>query len=404
MSSAAINKPSGLSAAFAAAPVDIPKGHAQDLGKHGFNDARMLPTPPHSISPTLPPQSFHPAHDRQDTPSSGDGARLTPPSHTDADVDLSGGQRLSSAALEALGNNRITPAYLAQHHLPELLLEQGPLAIRYILSHLAQTVPGFSRIAPAKARRIVVAALEGKFKVDITVEYEKVGWGRWDARRKGEPRKRRESMLGNGLDALQEEGEEWEAQYNSKGALQIPSFNRTRQRGGAADRDYSHSYDSAMSGMDNSYDEMDAMSLDGDEHDGSSYSHSESDMDISETTEEQDWAASDAAGRWEWDMPFSASPMTERKDGSASFSHSRSRLSASKSPNLRPQPNSFGSLSIPNGTAKAYHNDITSLNSIAQSVPTNFNKPATAPVFDNQVTLQEQEAVKALLAMGTSVP
>jgi hypothetical protein len=143
----------------------------------------MLPTPPHSISPNLP-------------------ATVRRPS-TDSDLDLKDApaqqqaNALSAEALDSLGDlesaGAISPTMLAKHHLPELLLSHGPLAIRHIMGHLTTSVPGFSRITSAKARRLVVAALEGRGAgsdgagPNGDVIFDKVGWGRWDARLKGQP-------------------------------------------------------------------------------------------------------------------------------------------------------------------------------------------------------------------------
>lgn len=101
------------------------------------------------------------------------------------------GRGLNSLAdLGAAGT--ITPVMLAKHHLPGILLENGPLAIRHIMGYLTTSVPGFVRIPPARARRLVVTALDGRVGGgeqggaggDIVI-FEKVGWGRWDARRRG---------------------------------------------------------------------------------------------------------------------------------------------------------------------------------------------------------------------------
>ena len=159
--------------------------------------ASGLPTPPNSISPTLPPQGFK----------SGIAAGPpTPPAagHDESDIDLqdavdhANSQDAMSATLyrdggsDAVGN--ITPTMLAQHHLPGILLEHAPLAIRYIMSYLCQQVPGFSSIPPARARRLIVAALEGRGEdgeqgsLNKEIVFEKVGWGRWDARRVGQTR------------------------------------------------------------------------------------------------------------------------------------------------------------------------------------------------------------------------
>ncbi|KPI42189.1 uncharacterized protein AB675_5327 [Cyphellophora attinorum] len=135
----------------------------------------QLPTPPHSLSPNLP--------------ASGD-----------SDLDLKDAPALQNAlnaeALDSLGDldsaGAITPSLLAKHHLPEILLSHGPLAIRHIMGYLTTSVPGFSRITSAKARRLVVAALEGRGSGDGAgingdVVFDKVGWGRWDARLRGQP-------------------------------------------------------------------------------------------------------------------------------------------------------------------------------------------------------------------------
>lgn len=146
---------------------------------------RPLPTPPNSISPALPPHGLKAQLQK---------ARLTP---IDSDLDLQDGQDEAagvhgsprSSPYDSAG--AITPMMLAKFHLPEILLSHGPLAIRHIMGYLTTSVPGFAGIPPAKARRVVVSALEGRGGggegggLDGDVEFEKVGWGRWDARRRG---------------------------------------------------------------------------------------------------------------------------------------------------------------------------------------------------------------------------
>jgi len=197
------------------ASVDIPKpgNYSFWAGKESFaavaakslpaNGQRAgLPTPPNSISPNLPPQTYN-RH--------GSTAPPTPPAQAlvDSDIDLQDavehakaqdqpqrGLALSPdngnlASLDTTG--AITPALLAKHHLPDILLNHGPLAIRHVMGYLTTCVPGFSGIPPAKARRLVVGALEGRGSGGEgggllgDVEFEKVGWGRWDARRRGQP-------------------------------------------------------------------------------------------------------------------------------------------------------------------------------------------------------------------------
>ncbi len=207
----------GMALAGKSASVDIPQPRdgAFPSGRdnltvvpvNGAKKAGMLPSPPNSISPNLPP------HRRRDSQSI--------PGPTSPNVKLEFGlddhdgepldgqdqthQGLSTEALDSLGDldsaGAITAGMLAKHHLPEILLSHGPLAIRHIMGYLTTSVPGFSRIASAKARRLVVAALEGRGSgtegggVDGDVIFDKVGWGRWDARLRGQPP--RERSTGN---------------------------------------------------------------------------------------------------------------------------------------------------------------------------------------------------------------
>ncbi|KAI0528063.1 hypothetical protein F5B22DRAFT_17707 [Xylaria bambusicola] len=144
--------------------------------------AQPLPTPPNSISPALPPHGLKAQLQR---------ARLD---SIDSDLDLqddSDSNRGVSSSFEAAGD--ITSTLLAKFHLPEILLNHGPLAIRHIMGYLTTSVPGFAGIPPNKARRLVVSALQrGQGHgadgggVSGEVEFEKVGWGRWDAKRRGQ--------------------------------------------------------------------------------------------------------------------------------------------------------------------------------------------------------------------------
>jgi hypothetical protein len=208
----------GMAFAGKSASVDIPKpiGAGGWKGKDtsatvatrtgkGKGHQAGLPTPPNSISPTLPPQNIKYRVDSEP---------LTPPHHgPDSDIDLQ--EAIEHAATQdqasrgyGLANNKIsdnldstgniTPTLLATHHLPDILLEHGPLAIRHIMGYLTTSVPGFSGIPAPKARRLVVAALEGRGGtngeaaggVEGDVIFEKIGWGRWDARRRGQPSQR----------------------------------------------------------------------------------------------------------------------------------------------------------------------------------------------------------------------
>ena len=156
-----------------------------------------LPTPPNSISPSLPPQASTYA----------DGQSPPEFPHFDSDIDLDDAiehakeqdsphksladrNARNSDGPDAFGD--ITPYMLAKHHLPGILVQHGPLAIRHVMGYLTTSVPGFSGIPPAKARRLVVNALEGRGEDGLVgglnpkVIFEKVGWGRWSAKKRGQ--------------------------------------------------------------------------------------------------------------------------------------------------------------------------------------------------------------------------
>lgn len=145
-------------------------------------------------------------------PIHGPSHAVHPPRRPGSGVDHLGGVNVVEAKASDEGttpmfhllaetSSAISSALLAKHHLPGILLQHGPLAIRHITSYLIASLPGFSTIPPAKQRRIVVGALEGKGGasgvmgevggVDGDVIFEKIGWGRWDARRKGDPPRER---------------------------------------------------------------------------------------------------------------------------------------------------------------------------------------------------------------------
>ncbi|EMD01166.1 hypothetical protein BAUCODRAFT_62210 [Baudoinia panamericana UAMH 10762] len=158
--------------------------------------ASALLTPPNSVSPEL---SAHGTHASDHTPplmnieqelDLGPVAEHTP-KEEGAELEGPTGTPLSKGALSGLdATAAITPSMLAKHHLPGIMLGNGPRPIRYVMGELTHTVPGFSRIPPAKARRLVVAALEGRSGggPDGTVAFHKTGWGRWDAHIKGSSR------------------------------------------------------------------------------------------------------------------------------------------------------------------------------------------------------------------------
>lgn len=232
------------------------------------------------------------------------------------------------AALDSQG--AITPALLAKHHLPGILLDHGPLAIRHVMGYLTTSVPGFSGIPPAKARRLVVGALEGRGSggegggLHGDVEFEKVGWGRWDAKRRGQPSKeghsiRHKSSLVIRHTSSTRRGSSPYAQRS----LRIPRGNlrQGRARSGAhnshiGSKDHPHlSHDTDMDYDNNSEDismlenEADKMSFDGDRSSSPSEALDESpilDDDIDEVTDEEDWASIGAAALRQGSFPLNS--------------------------------------------------------------------------------------------------
>ena len=252
-----------------------------------------LPTPPNSISPSLPPHGLKAQLQR---------ARLD---SIDSDLELlDAGEEhhagLGSPPYESSG--AITAAMLAKFHLPEILLNHGPLPIRHLMGYLTTSVPGFAGIAPAKARRLVVGALEGKGSgnegggLDGDVEFMKVGWGRWDAKRRGQPARESASrQLSPG------------AHPNSIPIIKTAAWNADRSRLSAANLASSlgaysaaFSHDDRFMDMDMMDHEADKMSLDGSGSASCSEAPDDDDMnrhndDPEDATDDEDWAAVGAA-------------------------------------------------------------------------------------------------------------
>lgn len=70
---------------------------------------------------------------------------------------------------------QVTPEKLSQ-----LLLERGPLAIRFITKALSQEIPKFADLSASKQRRLIMSALEAGDEVNCVV-FAKIGWGQWSA-------------------------------------------------------------------------------------------------------------------------------------------------------------------------------------------------------------------------------
>lgn len=307
----------GMALATKTASVDIPATRdAAKEGRGGFAVASarpgqpsMLPTPPNSISPSLPPLGFKLKHQQQRA-----GLPLSPPAGAsipvDSDIDLQDAvdhaksqdhhPHVSPNAQNLDSVGAITPAMLAKFHLPDILLTHGPLAIRHVMGYLTTSVPGFAGIPPAKARRLVVGALEGRGNggegggANGDVIFEKVGWGRWDARLQGQPPRERQAYTSSFPSTSPPS-----SFPNTSGGVQIPQHSQWRNANSRPAYGTSIADSAIFSHSDLDYGdhEADKMSLDGDE---SRDYCSDSDMpedaipddewDEGDVTDEEDWA------------------------------------------------------------------------------------------------------------------
>ncbi|KAI9166676.1 Protein STB3 [Paramyrothecium foliicola] len=313
--------------------------------------SHALPTPPNSISPALPARGLKAQLQK---------AKLDP---IDSDLDLHDSaarpRRSISPPSEAAG--AITSAMLSKHYLPEILLNHGPLAIRHIMGYLTTSVPGFPAIPPTKARRLVVGALEGRGGegggVHGDVQFEKVGWGRWDASRRGFARRERQTTPPSSYTAgipISKAG----------GRLQERPRKNMAGSSGAESVQFSHD-DYDMSVPEN---EADNMSMDG--YESASCSEAPDDDvamndDPEDVTDDEDWGAVGAAALRADSYPNMA----------AALSGNNLAMSHGYVP---------GSLRSFSGMARAPQ-------------PANFDFSKLAGASD----AQEREAVEALMRLGS---
>ena len=432
-----VNNVSSIALALAGktASVDIPK--PRDVGFWTGRDtfaavaARSLPTgkqpaglptPPNSISPSLPPQGF------KDHPTI---VPLTPPAvnHADSDIDLQDAVDHAKAqdhsahglGLKADADNlggldtagAISPALLAKHHLPGILLEHGPLAIRHVMGYLATSVPGFSSIPPAKARRIVVGALEGRSSggdqggIHGDVIFEKVGWGRWDAKRRTtQPRDSRGLRAPSSRVARHPSPAMSHRSLRKHSSLQIPISSIREERRRDTKPGTSMTGESAVFSHDSEIDygdypddhnmlenEADKMSLDGDGEGDQSCSSSEApdeaailDDDLGDVTDEEDWASIGAAA-----LRQGSFPLQSGGGRNPNYLHTRYY---SKCRGGGP-PNTALAKSTPSAPMPMYsissHSRVHDWNGFAAGVPAGF-------VGSDK---QEREAVEALLRLSS---
>ena len=369
--------------------INIPKpiDAARDADNVG-NDksATNLPTPPNSLSPDLhahgdhagmqapPPINIERANGQRD----GDVEAME--MEDVVDIPETTCQPLSRGALSGLdASNTITPAMLAKHHLPGIMLGNGPRPIRYVMGELTQQVPGFSRILPAKARRLVVAALESRAGggVDGNVAFCKTGWGRWDAHLKGSskdsgvgsfndghmspPRSERSYVMSNGDSGVHMLGPKKPAGY------------RDQHSGGSWTASSLREEDELDMDMDVPEHEADKMSLDGNSMDDDSSS-------MNDDTDDDDWAAVGAAALRKASLPPPGAPRHDYHATSYKGRQLSRRTSRTPSAAFSRRP-PLHSTSLPQRTA--------------------FGSWGMPPLDPSNATPEERDAAAALMSMGS---
>ena len=283
---AMVQKPvSNIAAAFAAqqASYNLPIMHD---GIHTAPAGTLL-TPPASISPTLSAQKrmpVMPIAGRVNTPETMEIDLQDAVEHAAAQDQPSALSKEALAGLDA--TRQITAAMLAKYHLPAIIVGHGAMPIREMMAHLTHSVPGFSGLAPAKARRLVVAALEHRAGGGMNgeVKFEKVGWGRWSVAG---------SSLAHGVPIGNLRGGSGvtppASVDSTAGGLHIPKL---RQERDAYQGSWNAGSWSPPHKMSEDEEMADQMSLDG--SDNSTDSDSASDMDLGEDldddTDQEDWS------------------------------------------------------------------------------------------------------------------
>jgi len=381
--------------AFASTPGTVGQPGRKALAAVAKHPAGFPPTPPNSMSPNLPAYAMR-TDAASPPPMSIDSA--SEEHHRSAPVPLSKG---ALSGLESA--QEITATTLARDYLPTIMLGHGPVAIKHVMGCLTQSVPGFSRIPPAKARRLVVAALEGRAGGghDGHVEFEKVGWGRWDAHVKGEyaPDRSSSSYVDGKMSPPTSE-------YGSYAISQAGSAYPIKQRKSAQASDaIGHSWtESSMPSvhegleyMSMSEDEADNMSLDGSETNDSM-------PDSGEETQDEDWAAMGAAAIRKTSISTAATGGVRRNYNLLCIPGSVYNRRFSNSSNVRKTSQSLYAKSAPQHRSGHSFTSASAANAFGKTPPNVLNyKHATGQnqAMDIDQTPQERDAIQALLSMGS---
>lgn len=375
-----VQKPvSNIAAAFAAqqAAYNIPISHD---GAHAAATGTLL-TPPSSISPTLSAHKRRPAMPlagRVDTPETMDIDLQDAVEHAAAQDQPSALSKEALAGLDA--TRQITAAMLAKHHLPAIIVGHGAMPIREMMAHLTHSVPGFSGLAPAKARRLVVAALEHRAGGGMhgEVKFEKVGWGRWSVAGSSQARGVPIGSLRSGTGTTPPASMD-----STAGGLHIPKLRQERDV-------YQGSWNagswSPPHKMGDDEEMADQMSLDG--SDDSSDSDSASDMDLGEDldddTDQEDWST------------MGPQVSREPRRGPRREHRDYNYLSRTQSSNPRLRSISAQGHSLPR---RGFQGSISSRTPVMGGTPLPSLKFTASPGVTGSGA--ELDAIEALIAMGS---
>lgn len=356
----------------------------------------LPPTPPNSYSPNLP---AHAVRHELSSP---------PPVSLERDLDLQDAVEhakaqdqpnllsvpLSKEALSGLEREQvITPSLLARVYLPKIMLGHGDMAIRHIMACLNHDVSGFSKIEPSRARRTVVAALESRSGggPDGSIQFVKVGWGRWLAHAKGQKPGSRPISASVGANRLSPAASEssFAASYSGTSypaGKRFASANRNLMLGQSYTGSDMPSLDENLEDMSMSEHEIDNMSIDGAESDDSTSDSA------GDETDEEDWAAIGAAA-------------LRRRASKPSISTSGPR----RNYNLLciPGPVNKRRFSSTGSAARSSASRIASSAPVDRSPSTqyvshyNFNHHKSPDAMDLDTQTQEREAAQALMSLGS---
>jgi hypothetical protein len=298
---------------------------------------------------------------------------------------------LSKEALAGLDATRqITALMLARHYLPEIIVGHGAMPIREMMAHLTHSVPGFSGLPPAKARRLVVAALEHRAGGGVhgEIRFEKVGWGRWSVAGPGSTA--RGMPIGRSRSGNRSTPP---ASMDSVSGLQIPKLHGGRDV-------YSGSWIAGSWSphrIDDDEEMADQMSLDGSGDSTESDSASEMDLeeDLNDDTDEEDWSA------------MGPETLNNARRGPRREYRDYNYLSRTQTSNPRFRSTSAQAHSLPQGPTAAPDFKIDSLVPSASrgNHVVNAGTPSFSPTHNASSgvtgTGAEREAIEALIAMGS---